>query len=158
MGSSSFFLLQTVGRTGRSGNTGIATTFVNMNTAPETLLDLKYLLKEAKQRYVSPFLPTSALRSKLGYAETNMSSCLSLQHSTVPGDYRRSKRGPRQSHGMPELWWFGTHDIQLSKARRYAEKTDGYSQSVLDGRWWLLLGVLSSSLQSCCCAVYQSAM
>jgi len=44
-----------IGRTGRSGKTGIATTFVNMNTAPETLLDLKYLLQEAKQR-IPPFL------------------------------------------------------------------------------------------------------
>jgi len=39
-----------IGRTGRSGKTGIATTFVNMNTAEQTLLDLKYLLMEAKQR------------------------------------------------------------------------------------------------------------
>lgn len=41
-----------IGRTGRSGKTGIATTFVNMNTAEQTLLDLKYLLIEAKQRSV----------------------------------------------------------------------------------------------------------
>lgn len=40
-----------IGRTGRSGKTGIATTFVNMNTQEQTLLDLKYLLMEAKQRY-----------------------------------------------------------------------------------------------------------
>ena len=36
-----------IGRTGRSGKTGIATTFVNMNTPEQTLLDLKYLLMEA---------------------------------------------------------------------------------------------------------------
>lgn len=41
-----------IGRTGRSGKTGIATTFVNMGTAEQTLLDLKYLLMEAKQKYV----------------------------------------------------------------------------------------------------------
>lgn len=40
-----------IGRTGRSGKTGIATTFVNMNTAEQTLLDLKYLLMEAGQKY-----------------------------------------------------------------------------------------------------------
>jgi ATP-dependent RNA helicase DDX41 len=34
-----------IGRTGRS-----ATTFVNMNTSEQTLLDLKYLLLEAKQK------------------------------------------------------------------------------------------------------------
>ena len=39
-----------IGRTGRSGKTGIATTFVNMNTSEQTLLDLKYLLIEAGQK------------------------------------------------------------------------------------------------------------
>jgi hypothetical protein len=39
-----------IGRTGRSGKTGIATTFVNHNTQEQTLLDLKYLLLEAKQK------------------------------------------------------------------------------------------------------------
>ncbi|KZT20249.1 DEAD-domain-containing protein [Neolentinus lepideus HHB14362 ss-1] len=46
-----------IGRTGRSGKTGIATTFVNMNTPEQTLLDLKYLLMEAGQK-VPPFLLT----------------------------------------------------------------------------------------------------
>ncbi|KAF8222930.1 putative DEAD-box ATP-dependent RNA helicase 35 [Tricholoma matsutake] len=46
-----------IGRTGRSGKTGIATTFVNMNTPEQTLLDLKYLLMEAGQK-VPPFLST----------------------------------------------------------------------------------------------------
>ena len=41
-----------IGRTGRSGKTGIATTFVNSAVQEQTLLDLKYLLMEAKQRYV----------------------------------------------------------------------------------------------------------
>ena len=40
-----------IGRTGRSGKTGIATAFVNMNTAEQTLLDLKYLLMEAGQKW-----------------------------------------------------------------------------------------------------------
>lgn len=44
-----------IGRTGRSGKTGIATTFVNMAVPEQTLLDLKYLLMEAKQR-IPPFL------------------------------------------------------------------------------------------------------
>lgn len=39
-----------IGRTGRSGKTGIATTFVNLSISEQTLLDLKYLLMEAKQR------------------------------------------------------------------------------------------------------------
>ena len=44
-----------IGRTGRSGKTGIATTFVNMNTPEQTLLDLKYLLMEAGQKSVINF-------------------------------------------------------------------------------------------------------
>ncbi len=57
-----------IGRTGRSGKTGIATTFVNMQTAEPTLLDLKYLLREAKQKYVviSPLLfPTCSVLTAL---------------------------------------------------------------------------------------------
>lgn len=47
-----------IGRTGRSGKTGIATTFVNMNTAEQTLLDLKYLLMEAGQKCVCFHTPS----------------------------------------------------------------------------------------------------
>ncbi|KAK1614160.1 hypothetical protein QYE76_019677 [Lolium multiflorum] len=39
-----------IGRTGRCGKTGVATTFINRNQTETTLLDLKHLLKEAKQR------------------------------------------------------------------------------------------------------------
>lgn len=44
-----------IGRTGRAGKTGIATTFINKMVEQTTLMDLKYLLLEAKQR-VPPFL------------------------------------------------------------------------------------------------------
>jgi len=44
-----------IGRTGRGGQTGIATTFINKNQEETTLLDLKALLLEAKQR-IPPFL------------------------------------------------------------------------------------------------------
>ncbi|OMJ26579.1 DEAD-box ATP-dependent RNA helicase 35 [Smittium culicis] len=44
-----------IGRTGRSGKTGLATTFINMNSSDQTLLDLKHLLKEANQN-IPPFL------------------------------------------------------------------------------------------------------
>ncbi|KAI9482761.1 MAG: P-loop containing nucleoside triphosphate hydrolase protein [Benjaminiella poitrasii] len=44
-----------IGRTGRSGKTGIATTFINLNCSEQIRLDLKHLLKEAKQR-IPPFL------------------------------------------------------------------------------------------------------
>ncbi|XP_002517695.2 LOW QUALITY PROTEIN: DEAD-box ATP-dependent RNA helicase 35 [Ricinus communis] len=39
-----------IGRTGRCGKTGIATTFINKNQSETTLLDLKHLLQEAKQK------------------------------------------------------------------------------------------------------------
>ncbi len=44
-----------IGRTGRCGKTGIATTFINKNQSESILLDLKHLLKEARQR-VPPVL------------------------------------------------------------------------------------------------------
>ena len=39
-----------IGRTDRRGKTGVATTFINKNQSETTLLDLKHLLQEAKQR------------------------------------------------------------------------------------------------------------
>jgi ATP-dependent RNA helicase DDX41 len=39
-----------IGRTGRAGKTGVATTFINKSCDETTLLDLKGLLKEARQR------------------------------------------------------------------------------------------------------------
>nr|CAD7461476.1 unnamed protein product [Timema tahoe] len=50
-----------IGRTGRSGKTGIATTFINKANDESVLLDLKHLLIEAKQK-VPPFL--AALQSE----------------------------------------------------------------------------------------------
>lgn len=44
-----------IGRTGRCGRTGIATTFVNKDQDETILLDLKAVLEEAKQQ-VPPFL------------------------------------------------------------------------------------------------------
>jgi ATP-dependent RNA helicase DDX41 len=46
-----------IGRTGRCGKTGLATTFINKVSSETTLLDLKHLLIEAKQR-IPPFLRT----------------------------------------------------------------------------------------------------
>lgn len=50
-----------IGRTGRSGKTGIATTFINKACDESVLLDLKHLLLEADQK-VPPFL--AALQSE----------------------------------------------------------------------------------------------
>eukprot|EP00794_Sanderia_malayensis_P005774 gene5774-6479_t len=44
-----------IGRTGRQGNTGVATTFINKSCDESVLIDLKHLLMEAKQK-LPPFL------------------------------------------------------------------------------------------------------
>ncbi len=46
-----------IGRTGRGGKTGVATTFINKDVPESALMDLKHLLVEAKQR-VPPVLQT----------------------------------------------------------------------------------------------------
>ncbi|KAI8582175.1 hypothetical protein K450DRAFT_229381 [Umbelopsis ramanniana AG] len=68
-----------IGRTGRSGKTGIATTFINQNCSEQIRLDLKHLLREAKQR-VPPFLEALEDPSeKLGLAG-GCSYCGGLGH------------------------------------------------------------------------------
>ena len=55
-----------IGRTGRSGKTGVATTFVNTRQCEESiLLDLKHLLREARQR-VPQFLLVSGVFFRRG--------------------------------------------------------------------------------------------
>jgi ATP-dependent RNA helicase DDX41 len=61
-----------IGRTGRSGKTGIATTFVNMNTPEQTLLDLKYLLMEAGQKFVHSELFVISIYSHVGLQSTTV--------------------------------------------------------------------------------------
>ncbi|GJE97052.1 DEAD/DEAH box helicase [Phanerochaete sordida] len=69
-----------IGRTGRSGKTGIATTFVNMSTPEQTLLDLKYLLMEAGQK-VPPFLQSiEDPRAAQGGSLTGCPVCGGLGH------------------------------------------------------------------------------
>ena len=88
-----------IGRTGRSGKTGIATTFVNMNTPEQTLLDLKYLLMEAGQKYVCSVNLT--LPYSLNYA---------LQSSSVPANHRRSSCSAwRIVKRLSCLWRYVSH-------------------------------------------------
>ena len=89
-----------IGRTGRSGKTGLATAFVNMNTPEETLLDLKYLLLEAKQMY-------ARLGILLVWGNRSFDS---VQDPAVLGRHTRSQhhfyrhRGLRRSSSCPLLW------------------------------------------------------
>ncbi|KAL2922210.1 DEAD-box ATP-dependent RNA helicase 35, partial [Bienertia sinuspersici] len=52
-----------IGRTGRCGKTGVVTTFINKRQSETTLLDLKRLLQEAKQR-IPPVLAQLAEKTK----------------------------------------------------------------------------------------------
>ncbi|KXS19782.1 putative ATP-dependent RNA helicase DDX41 [Gonapodya prolifera JEL478] len=73
-----------IGRTGRSGKTGIATTFINRSSSEQILLDLKYLLKEAKQR-VPPVLEAlddpMAARAGVDGADRECTFCGGLGHT-----------------------------------------------------------------------------
>lgn len=65
-----------IGRTGRAGKTGVATTFINMNSSEQVLLDLKHILIEAKQR-IPPVLnsiydPTDKYRLADGTLDTSV--------------------------------------------------------------------------------------
>nr|CAH7763661.1 unnamed protein product [Callosobruchus chinensis] len=71
-----------IGRTGRSGNKGLATTFINKSNDESVLLDLKHLLIEAKQK-VPPFLAELCSESEKYLAlggEHGCSYCGGLGH------------------------------------------------------------------------------
>ncbi|XP_064604084.1 probable ATP-dependent RNA helicase DDX41 isoform X2 [Liolophura sinensis] len=71
-----------IGRTGRCGKTGVATTFINKTVDESILLDLKHLLREAKQN-IPPFLATLQSESEkyldIG-GEVGCSYCGGLGH------------------------------------------------------------------------------
>jgi ATP-dependent RNA helicase DDX41 len=74
-----------IGRTGRCGKTGVATTFINKSCEETTLLDLKHLLKEAHQR-IPPVLmimddPLEDVQREDG--SKGCSFCGGLGHSIV---------------------------------------------------------------------------
>eukprot|EP01083_Nonionella_stella_P088730 247491_1 len=74
-----------IGRTGRCGKTGVATTFINKSCEETTLLDLKHLLKEAHQR-IPPVLmimddPLENVQREDG--SKGCSFCGGLGHSIV---------------------------------------------------------------------------
>jgi ATP-dependent RNA helicase DDX41 len=122
-----------IGRTGRSGKTGIATTFVNMTTPEQTLLDLKYLLIEAGQKYVTcivpvyladpcervpPFLQTiEDPQAKHGGSLKGCPVCGGM-HIISP------HRLLANTNVRPRTW-----DIKLSEVGRCSEATDGVTQS-----------------------------
>ena len=90
-----------IGRTGRCGKTGVATTFINKSCEEMTLLDLKGLLQEARQRIlpVLEMLQDSRPKDDANAAGTGgCSFCGGLGHSIVDcpkieKDSKRLQRG-----------------------------------------------------------------
>ncbi|KAI7833265.1 P-loop containing nucleoside triphosphate hydrolase protein [Kickxella alabastrina] len=79
-----------IGRTGRAGKTGVATTFVNLTTNSEhLLLDLKHILLEARQRVPPALLaipdPTDKYRRADGTLDTSVGCpyCGGLGHRVL---------------------------------------------------------------------------
>ena len=70
-----------IGRTGRCGKTGVATTFINKSCEETTLLDLKHLLKEARQRIPPVLMMLDDPRDANGGA--GCSYCGGLGHTIV---------------------------------------------------------------------------
>lgn len=72
-----------IGRTGRCGKTGVATTFINKSCEETTLLDLKYLLKEARQRIPPVLMMLDDPRDNGMGAEGGCSFCGGMGHSVL---------------------------------------------------------------------------
>ena len=76
-----------IGRTGRAGKTGVATTFINRGSEETTLLDLKALLQEARQR-IPPVLemledPRAQYANANSSGTTGCAFCGGLGHTVV---------------------------------------------------------------------------
>lgn len=67
-----------IGRTGRSGQHGVATTFINKANDESVLLDLKHLLIEAKQKVciISSYSSFSVRKFSLYLALLRVNKCL----------------------------------------------------------------------------------
>jgi ATP-dependent RNA helicase DDX41 len=72
-----------IGRTGRAGKTGVATTFINKSCDETTLLDLKHLLKEARQRIPPVLMMLDDPRDNIQEGSAGCSYCGGLGHTVV---------------------------------------------------------------------------
>jgi len=72
-----------IGRTGRAGKTGVATTFINKSCDETTLLDLKHLLKEARQRIPPVLMMLDDPRDNAQDGTVGCSYCGGLGHTVV---------------------------------------------------------------------------
>merc|ERR1740121_604032 len=72
-----------IGRTGRCGKTGVATTFINKSCQETTLLDLKHLLKEAHQRLPPVLMILNDPMERKTIGGRGCSFCGGLGHSVL---------------------------------------------------------------------------
>lgn len=72
-----------IGRTGRCGKTGVATTFINKSCEETTLLDLKHLLKEARQRIPPVLMIMDDPQERGDGTSQGCSFCGGLGHTIV---------------------------------------------------------------------------
>lgn len=135
-----------IGRTGRSGKTGIATTFVNMQTAEQTLLDLKYLLMEAKQKYVLAFSTQGLTQRRIPpflatIEDPNAGAGGMLGCTNCGGQFDLAPPSPCFTMRRLTLYRTGTLDHQLSQA-------GGHGQAYGSGSpgWTGRRGILTASV------------
>eukprot|EP00915_Cephaloidophora_sp_WS-2016_P011026 GHVH01016215.1.p1 GENE.GHVH01016215.1~~GHVH01016215.1.p1 ORF type:complete len:615 (+),score=119.01 GHVH01016215.1:157-2001(+) len=108
-----------IGRTGRGGRTGIATTMVNKNTEESVLLDLKAVLIEAKQK-IPPFLnamDTERVSMKRIGGVRGCAYCGGLGH--------RIAKCPKMAH-QQRMAGLEKDLLQQGSKFRGAEDTKGY--------------------------------
>lgn len=142
-----------IGRTGRSGKTGIATTFVNMNTPEQTLLDLKYLLMEAGQKWVF------SLRFQVGFLtsyrvppflstidDPRAAQGGSLKGCTVCGGTSLIIQLVNTAHLRRSRSW--SRNFELSETRGCKTKRNGFSSYSGRRRWLLIMCLYLLTLQS----------
>lgn len=148
-----------IGRTGRSGKTGIATTFVNMNTSEQTLLDLKYLLMEAGQKCVPCgfTIRQGILTPVFRFLESRHSCKLSRTRELRKADHSKDVQSA-------EVFWlymflcssslFGlrswTRYFQLPEAGRYSTQANGLPPWRARHRRLLILSVDCHAALSVC--------
>jgi ATP-dependent RNA helicase DDX41 len=97
-----------IGRTGRSGKTGVATTFINRECEELTLLDLKHLLIEAKQK-IPPVLltledPSAGRKTGIGGMHS-CGYCGGMGHRTLecPKLMKRNAGKAANSYGYDDV-------------------------------------------------------
>lgn len=131
-----------IGRTGRSGKTGIATTFVNMNTPEQTLLDLKYLLMEAGQKCVS-FHLQDPLRTVWVVCERALIGLcdIGFRRSCSASTIRALRRGARSRAARCVVAW-----ATGSRTARSWRTRSG-------GRWHLTAGTTGEEDTSAYCSL-----